>query len=125
MTSLSDEDVARVNDILMQWAQAWQNQDTEQYLSYYHPDYKAPELASVAAWREERIRKIAAPNSISVTLNELEIVENNGNNILFELQLDYHADDYADRTLKRMLLTKTAAGPWLITMEKNLEVEKL
>ena len=125
LASLTPEEVGQINNFLFQWAQAWQTQDAERYLTHYHPDYKAPDLASAAEWREERRRKIATPAHISISLDELEILENNDSNILIELLMEYHADSYADRTLKRMLLTETSAGRWLITMETNLEVEKL
>jgi ketosteroid isomerase-like protein len=125
LTSLTSAEVGQINNFLLQWAHAWQSQDADRYFAHYHPDYKTPELASAAAWREERLAKIAAPAHLSISLNELEILETNDSNILIELLMEYHADSYADRTLKRMLLTRTAAGRWLITMETNLEVEKL
>ncbi len=124
LTNLTQQDIEQISGFLSQWADAWQTQNTEKYLNHYHPDYKAPELASTDEWREERTRKITTPASISISLEELEIIENNDNNVLVELLMVYLADNYADRTLKRMLLSKTA-GSWQITMEKNLEVEKL
>jgi murein L,D-transpeptidase YafK len=125
LTTLSPDEVQQINNFLMQWALAWQTQDTDLYFAHYHPDYKAPESATVTAWREERIGKITTPASINITLSELEILENNDGNILIELLMEYHADGYGDRTTKRMLLSKSTAAAWLITMEKNLQVETL
>jgi hypothetical protein len=124
LTSLSPQEVQQINDFLMQWAQAWQSQDTDLYFTHYHPDYKAAESPTTTAWQEDRIGKITTPASINIALGELEILENNDNNILIELLMEYHADGYGDRTTKRMLLSRSAAA-WLITMERNLEVEGL
>jgi ketosteroid isomerase-like protein len=125
LTALSSAEVADVNNVLQSWADAWRNKDTDAYFGHYHADYKAPEATSVAAWREQRIARISAPDAIDISLAELEILENNDNNLLIELLMEYHTDNYSDRTLKRMMLSKSAQGLWLITMENNIEVKRL
>jgi hypothetical protein len=95
------------------------------YFSHYTPGFKPDFMASAEQWRNERVEKINRPTRIVLRMDQLEILAGDDNSVRVQLVLEYHSTHYADRTVKEIQLQKGVAGDWLITLEKNKQVEPL
>jgi ketosteroid isomerase-like protein len=118
-------DEAGIGSFIAQWLNAWQAQDVDGYFSHYHPDFKPAAIASVQAWRNDRILKITRPQAIRLQMDELQVLEAGAQTAQIEFLLTYYSTHYADRTLKALRLGKAGNGDWRITDERNRRVEPL
>ena len=123
--TFSQDQIDEIARFLAAWLTAWQNQDADDYFRYYMPGYKASSMASAEEWRTDRITKINRPARIVLRMDDLQILAGDDDSVRVQLVLEYHSTHYADRTLKEIELRKAESGAWLITMEKNKEVEAL
>jgi type II secretory pathway predicted ATPase ExeA len=114
-----------INNFLLQWLTAWQNKDLNGYFRHYHPQYKSASMATVEAWRNDRILKITRPDTIHIRLEDMDIVDIDNSSSLLTLTMEYHSSFYADRTDKEMRLQRTQDGSWQITLERNIAVVTL
>lgn len=118
-------DEAGIGSFIAQWLNAWQAQDVDSYFSYYHPDFVPASMASMQAWRNDRILKITRPQAIRLQMDELQVLETGAQTAQVEFLMTYHSTHYADRTLKALQLGKIGNGDWRITEERNRRVEPL
>ena len=107
------------------WLNAWQAQDTNAYFSHYHSDFQPQQFSAIADWRSARTRNISRPSSISLSVETLTISQQGDGEAIVRFWLTYRAPDYADRTLKELMLSATDAEGWAIVGELNIEVEYL
>ncbi len=114
-----------INQFISRWLNSWQHKDLDGYFSHYVPQFKAPLMASVDAWRDERTVKIIRPAVIQLQLESMELVNENSEGAVLHLTLAYHSTYYADRTQKELRLQRTSDGSLQIVEEKNIAVEAL
>jgi type II secretory pathway predicted ATPase ExeA len=114
-----------INQFINSWLNAWQHQDLNGYFSHYVQGFKTSAMATADDWRHDRILKISRPNSIQLSLVELELIEETTEGAVLRMSLEYHSSFYADRTQKELQLRRLADGSLQIVVEKNILVEPL
>lgn len=113
-----------VEDFLAAWTTSWQNQDLDAYLAHYHPDFVPPQGATRADWEAQRRRVIGNAKDIEISTEAPEEVRDAQDGMrLVRFWLNYSAANYADRTLKELLLAPLD-GTWRIRAENNLRTER-
>lgn len=117
------DSLAAAEDLLATWTSTWQAQDIEGYLAHYHADFQPPNAATRQAWEEQRRSSIGRAVDIRISYDRVELVAEDDNSITLHLWLHYSARNYADDTLKELVLLKSDAG-LLIRNERNLLVEQ-
>lgn len=113
-----------VESFIASWITSWQAQDIAAYFTHYHADF-APMQGTRDAWEQQRRRVIgnAAALAISAEALQWNVAAQDGMRVV-RFWLHYHATDYADRTLKELVLAR-AGDEWRIRAERNLRVEQL
>jgi hypothetical protein len=113
-----------VEDFIAEWTSSWQNKDVDAYLAAYHPDFMPPQDASRDAWEAQRRRVITNAVDIMVSADAPESVREAQDGMrLVRFWLNYSAANYADRTLKELLLAPVD-GNWRIRIETNVRTER-
>ncbi len=112
-----------IDAFIADWAQSWQNRDIDAYLAHYHADFMPAQGVTQDAWREQRRRAIGNAGEIMLSVEPLESTVEAGANRVVRFWLDYSAANYADRTLKELLLMPVDDN-WRILSENNLRTER-
>lgn len=113
---------APVEDFIAGWIASWQAQDVEGYLTHYHRDF-APIQGSRAGWEQQRRRVIENARDIVITADapQSNVAAQDGMRVV-RFWLNYRAANYADRTLKELVLARVD-DEWRIRAERNLLTE--
>lgn len=109
--------------LLATWTSSWQVRDIDGYLAHYHADFEAANGASRQAWEEQRRGSIGRAMDIRISYDNVEIVAENDSSLTLQFWLHYSASNYADDTLKELVLLKSDEGLH-IRNERNLLVEQ-
>ncbi|MET3106696.1 adhesin transport system outer membrane protein [Oxalobacteraceae bacterium GrIS 2.11] len=105
-----------INDALNGWRQAWSARDTDKYLQFYAPLFKASIDASHEKWLSRRQRRIGEKKQISVDLSDLQFKFTDATHATTIFHQKYSSDIYHDVVLKT-LDWELIDGRWLITLE--------
>ncbi len=119
---LTDQAKLAIESSIMRWANAWQAQNTAQYIEAYVPGYATARHPETEQWQQWRISRILRPQHIELEIENLEILlapDSNGSAVATFVQ-HYRADTYADKVIKVLELIPSGET-WLITQEKTLE----
>ena len=117
-------DIEIVSEILNQWASSWENQNLEEYFSYYTNDYTSKYFDNNDQWKLDREKRILDKNEISLEISDLsitfEINEKETATAIF--QQKYTSERYSDSVKKKITLQKVDKN-WKILSEILLEGE--
>ena len=108
-----------ITEAVQAWAKAWSSQDAEAYLSSYAADFKAPGGESRAAWEKARRQRIAAPKSISVTVDDLKIALEGEARAKAAFRQGYRSDVLEPMQTAKTLVLVRNEGRWLIQQETS------
>ena len=106
------------------WIGAWQAQDTAAYFSSYHPRFSPSTTPDIDAWRQSRTRNITRPARIALSRDNLAVTQE-GAELRVRFNLLYRSPDYADNTLKELVLVFENGAVEGIVEELNIAVEPL
>ena len=113
-----------VSEVLNQWASSWENQNLEEYFSYYTNDYTSKYFDNNDQWKLDREKRILDKNEISLEISDLsitfEINEKETATAIF--QQKYTSERYSDSVKKKITLQKIGKN-WKILSEILLEGE--
>ena len=70
-------------------------------------------------WAQSRRIRLKKPRWIKVSLSDINITKNTGNNAVVNFKQLYQSNKFSDATLKQMVLLYTDSG-WQILSEKSL-----
>ena len=114
-----------VEEFTDNWLAAWANQDLPAYFAAYHDDFMPENFSGREQWRQNRIRNISRPASITIDREALEIITENADTITLRFAFTYRSDVYADRTTKQLVLARAGDTITGILEESSLAVEVL
>ncbi len=95
----------------------------EGYLGYYDPSFEPANGVSRSEWEAQRRGSIGRASDIVISWDSLELQAEDASSLTLQFWLHYSASNYADDTLKELVLLKTPAG-LRIRYERNLLVER-
>lgn len=98
------------------WAAAWSTKDADGYLSFYAKDFRTPKGEARGAWEAARRERIAAPKSISVTV-EAPKVALRGDQATVTFRQNYRSDLVKSSGTKTLVMVKSS-GRWQIQQER-------
>lgn len=104
-----------IADMLSNWAAAWSAKDVTGYLGFYGSNFK-PEKKSRSAWEAERRARLSAPETISVTLTDIQVTMKSDTEAEVKFKQEYTSNRYKDAGSKTLLLSKDG-GAWKIKRE--------
>lgn len=106
-------------DFILRWAQAWSRQDVSEYLTFYDQAFIPSGGKTKENWEEQRFERISRPQSIEVTLTDIQLSDQGDNGVRLEAVQSYNSDIYSDRTRKVFDLREGDDG-WSILRERSL-----
>ena len=109
--------------VVNRWMTAWQQQDADKYLGFYHTDFASLYHDNRSSWRDDRVRSLTKPAHIELALSDLEVAATDPAGTTVRFRLNYRSPTYADSTLKELVLGPDLDGQWRILRELNLGVE--
>ncbi len=112
----------RINEdeIILSWATAWSNNDTETYLSFYADDFvPANPGQSRSEWEDVR-RKRLRNQDIRIIVSNAEIHSITADRVEVRFTQRYTSRSYKDRVIKSIEMVETDSG-WKFLSEKTLE----
>ena len=107
-------------EVVRNWAQAWSNQDIDQYLGFYSPDFVPSHGVSRSAWASARRDRLKQPSFIQIDVSDEEIDFKNNERVRITFIQGYQSDTYSDRVRKALVLVMKS-GQWKIIRESTLE----
>ncbi|HTR00494.1 MAG TPA: hypothetical protein VMH83_10910, partial [Candidatus Acidoferrum sp.] len=114
-----------LQQIINDWVAAWQRQDLNAYLSFYHTDFAPLYQDSRSSWRADRTRSLARPSRIAINITDFTVEGSDATGTTVSFWLDYQSPSYADRTQKELVLGQDTDGKLRILRELNREVQPL
>ena len=99
------------------WAAAWSNQQVEDYLSFYAPDFRPADGLDRAAWEARRRERLRRPAYIRVTISGLSAESAGDGAVRATFGQEYESDTFSDRVSKILTLVERD-GRWLILTER-------
>ena len=119
ITTLSQDTREEVQAAVDLWAAAWSDQNIEQYLAAYSPDFEVPGRQSRRQWEGMRRSRLSRPSQIEIRLayDSFEVIK--PNTVQVDFNQVYDSNVFSDKTDKRLVLQKEAAI-WRIISEQSL-----
>ncbi len=109
-------DASVLGELVARWAQAWSGRRVEDYLSFYAAEFRPPWGLDRVAWEAERRRRLTAPRSIEITLDELRIAVPEPGRVAVSFWQSYRSDRHSDRVYKTLTWIDEG-GRWRILEE--------
>jgi len=107
----------RVAGAVRSWAAAWARQDVPAYLAGYAAGFEPAGGSSRSSWESLRRRRLLAPSSIRVEIEELEIAFREGDRAVARFLQSYRSPGYSDVVRKSLELVEQE-GEWRIVSER-------
>jgi tetratricopeptide (TPR) repeat protein len=107
---------AQIVGTINSWANSWSAKDVAGYLSFYAPEFEAPDGLSRSAWEKQRKDRIEAATSIKVDI-AMGKVTVKGNDATAVFRQTYKSDKLTSKNSKTLKLVKTG-DRWLIRSER-------
>ncbi len=117
-TTTADENQAKIETVLLAWAQAWSSKDVPSYLSYYAENFDPAGGKSLARWKSERQQRVGnKPGEISVDIENMNITLTDKNTAKAVFLQRYRSTGFSGSTYKTLTFARTQ-GKWRITHEQ-------
>ncbi len=99
------------------WAAAWAGQRTDDYLSFYSPEFAPADGSPRDEWQSLRRQRLEDPEFIKISLALLEVTRPEAGRAIARFVQSYASDRFADTVTKALELVRTEQG-WLIVGER-------
>ena len=114
--SLHPEVKLQIQVSILDWAQAWSEQDYQRYLNYYSDKFEPANGQNIHRWKTARRARILNPDWIEVEIRDLDIqLETRTTAKATFLQI-YRSPNYMDESHKLIYL-ELVSGRWKIVAE--------
>ncbi len=107
-----------VRTLVESWAEAWSDQDVNQYLSFYSQSFRPGGGQSRAGWAATRRDRLRAPRYIKVAVSGLETERIDNNRVRARFFQSYRSDRFNDSVRKTLELV-WEEGTWKIAREAS------
>lgn len=113
---------AHMSSLVDMWKQAWESQDMEKYLSYYHNEFTAPGFKNLDRWLKHKRGLKERYKYVKVTLSEALILKHK-NQYIIKARQDYESDQHKDTGLKTLYFIEDETGKAKIVREEWKELK--
>lgn len=114
--SKPDSDVEKA---ILTWAKAWSSQDVATYLAAYGKEFNPTGSQSLAAWAQERTKRISNKSGITISVEGLS-VKVSGSHATANFRQGYRSGALTENSQKSLELDK-AGEQWLIVKETTVK----
>jgi len=111
------QEILAVKERLDQWRAAWENQDIQSYLHFYHSKEFVPkEGLRYSVWEESRHRSLKRPKFIKIAFDDVQIVQLDKNLVRARFLQKYESNSFNDNVYK-VVLWQLDGNQWKIVQE--------
>jgi len=106
--------------LIDRWAEAWSNKDAQQLFSYYTDNFQ-PTEGTVEEWRSARLRQLADPEPVRVSIEALSMSPAPGGQmqVQFVQRFESSSNSFA---IRREMLMVRLDNTWYIAEERVTDV---
>lgn len=108
----------KISAVVNDWAKAWAAKDTENYLSFYAPEFQPPHGLARSAWEKQRRSRLSKQRNIEIALSGLTVTMEK-DTATAEFVQSYKADGFSEAGLHKRLDLKLHGARWLIVKETS------
>lgn len=117
--SAANKSDTEVEKAILTWAQAWSSQDVATYLAAYGKEFNPTGSQSLAAWAQERKKRISNKSGITVSVEGLS-VKIAGTHATANFSQGYRSGALTENSQKSLELDKVGEQ-WLIVKETTVK----
>lgn len=111
------QEILAVKDQLDQWRSAWENQDIQSYLNFYHTKEFVPKDGMrYSVWKESRHRSLKRPKFIKIDFDDVQVVQLDKNLVRARFLQKYESNSFKDSVYK-VVLWQRDGNQWKIVQE--------
>ena len=107
---------------LSRWQIAWQELDTDGYISSYSPTYAGKQYSDHAKWAMAREERLKSQRWVKLSLSGIVIFVRDDGKYTANFTQQYRSDSFSDVSRKQLLFEKHPEG-WLIVSESEINNE--
>ena len=115
---------AEFSGLLLQWKQAWESRDIENYSRFYDPGRFFGEGMHWDAWREKKQRTFQAYSTITIGLDKISVSEFSESTAVILFMQRYESNAYRVQRPKKLSFFKSE-GRWKIFKEETFSRQEL
>ena len=115
---------AEFTGLLLQWKQAWESRDIENYSRFYDPGRFFGAGLHWDAWREKKQRTFQAYSTITIGLDKISVSEFSDSTAVILFMQRYESDVYHVQLPKKLSVFKSD-GRWKIYREETFSRQEL
>lgn len=105
--------------LLKRWANAWSNQNVDEYLACYGSSFDPPKGMARHDWEQLRRKRIKGPEFISINLSDVKVLSETENLTEIMFLQEYTANHYRDQVVK-VLTIGVENGDLVILSEQSV-----
>lgn len=105
---------------LKKWQNAWQQLDSNSYISSYSPNFTSQQFSSHRNWANSRQHRIQSQQWVKLKLSGIIIFIREDGKYVAKFTQDYKSDSFSEVSRKQLLFKKYDNG-WLIVSENEIE----
>lgn len=117
--AVSEQLIKAAVDHVLRWANAWANQDVENYINSYQIGFTPEDGRSYQSWKTQRYQRLSKPTFIRVELADVKADLQDNQTAVVSFKQMYQSNTYKDHTRKQLVL-KLDNGQWVISKERSL-----
>lgn len=108
---------SHMSSLLDTWKQAWESQDMDKYLGFYHDEFTAPGFKNLSRWQKHKRNLKERYKFVKVTLSDALILKHK-NQYIIKARQDYESDLHKDTGLKTLYFIEDETGKAKIMREE-------
>jgi len=111
------QEILAVKGRLDQWRAAWENQDIQSYLNFYHrKEFVPKDGMRYSVWEESRHRSLKRPKFIKIDFDDVQVVQLDKNLVRARFLQKYESNSFKDSVYK-VVLWQLDGNQWKIVQE--------
>ena len=100
-----------IREFINNWEKAWEEGDTEKYLSFYSNSFQPEKSLSFSEWQSQRKKRVRPEKKIELSISDLDIDFIDGRyGIQISFKQNYYTDNFSDQSKKEILIQSTNNG---------------
>ncbi len=110
-------EILTVKEQLEQWREAWESQDIQAYLNFYHrKEFIPKDGMRYSVWEESRHRSLKRPKFIHINFEDVQVVQLDKNLVRTRFLQHYESNTFKDSVYK-VVLWQQDGDQWKIVQE--------
>jgi EAL domain-containing protein (putative c-di-GMP-specific phosphodiesterase class I) len=112
---------AEIESRIADWARAWAEHRSEDYLGFYAEGFEPPEGLSRGEWEAQRRVRVGRPGALLIAVDGTAIELRDADSARASFVQSYESATYSDRVMKTLELVRED-GEWRIAAERAVEL---